>query len=196
MSVFDRVMDSLVAIAAAPLFAPSPAPSRPRTAFGWTGTPPVRRVDSAFAVAAMEIGMIVTALSRVAAERASGPAVRDFAQTLIAEHTAANAELAKLAADKKLTLPLAAGGPARTQAEELEVMLGDALDTAYLRRVVEEHERAASLFATAQESGGDAELAGFAASRLPVIESHLKLARDLVEHKSSRKGHKSHHKGD
>lgn len=121
--------------------------------------------------------------------------MRDFAQGLIAEHAAANAELTRLVTGKRLPLPLAASGSARAQADELAAMASASLDPAYLRRMIEEQDRAAALYRRRHDGGSGDELADFAASRLPVIERHLRLARVLMKGKSSGKRHKSHRKG-
>lgn len=193
MSLFDRLLDTLVSAAGAPLFTPDRP--LPRARANWAGSAQLGAADAAFAVEAMEIGMAVVALSRVAADKAARSATRDFAQSLIAEHGSANAELARLAADKRLTLPLAAGGPARAHAGELAAMTADALDHGYLRRMVERHEQAVARFREQRDTGTDAGMTGFAGRRLAMVEQHLATARRLGEEKSSGKGHKSHNKG-
>lgn len=195
MSLLDRLLDTLVTAAAAPLFTPERPLPRARSHVNWASAAQIGATDAAFAVEAMEIGMSAIALSRVAAEKAARIATRDFAQTLITDHGAANTELARLAADKRLTLPLAAGGPVRAHAEELAAMTADALDHAYLRRMVEVHEQALTSFRNQRDTGIDTAMTGFAGRRLGVVEQHLATARHLGEDKSSQKGHKSRKKG-
>lgn len=180
MSVIDRLLDSLVAAAAAPLFTPDRPRARIRPAPAWAGSAQVAATDAAAVVEAAEVGMSVVALSRIAAERAPRPAVRGLANGLLTQYGADNAELARLSADKRLTLPLAAGAPVRAHADELAAMTEDALEQAYLRRMDEEQERTRSLLRRLRD-GDDAEFAAFAVSRLPTVERHLAETHHLTE---------------
>ena len=56
---------------------------------------------------------------------------------------------------------------------------GDDFDRAYMASQVRAHRDAVSLFQKESKSGKDAELKSFAATTLPALQEHLKMARDL-----------------
>ena len=61
--------------------------------------------DHKFLMDAAQGGMLEVEAARLATERASSADVKNFAQTLLRDHQAANEKLQRIAADKGVTLP-------------------------------------------------------------------------------------------
>src|SRR5262245_30628089 len=61
--------------------------------------------DKKFVMEAAAGGMMEVKLGEVAAQRGANAAVKEFGQRMVRDHSKANDELTKLAADKGITLP-------------------------------------------------------------------------------------------
>lgn len=117
----------------------------------------------------------------VALERSQNEQVRQFAQQMIADHTASTTELQTLAAGKNVTLPTAVSDDRRSDIDKLRARTGNDFDRDFMRMMVKDHERMARLFERESERGTDADAKAFAAKNLPVIQNHLTMARSLSD---------------
>lgn len=138
-----------------------------------TGATKLAHHDRAFIEKAANCGMKEVAVSQAVMGRLANPQVRDFANAMVTDHTAANHELATLAAAKGVILPVA--DPKTT--EKWSDKSGN-VDKKYLHEMIEDHEDAVKLFEKAGKSD-DAEIAGFAQRTLPTLQRHLQMAKDL-----------------
>jgi putative membrane protein len=57
---------------------------------------------------------------------------------------------------------------------------GPAFDRAYIQEMVKDHEEDVKLFRTEAQQGKDPELKRLAATTLPTLEAHLRMARNLA----------------
>ncbi|MTE01287.1 DUF4142 domain-containing protein [Paracoccus sp. YIM 132242] len=108
--------------------------------------------------------------SQMATDKATDPALKDFAARMIADHEKAGADLKAAAGD----IPL----PAEPTAEHmamiglLENARGAEFDNLYKTMQVRAHAEAVGLFQTFAETGSDPDLQAFAAATLPTLEEH------------------------
>ena len=108
--------------------------------------------------------------SQMAQDRATDPALKDFAARMIADHEKAGTDLKAAAGD----IPV----PAEPSAEHadmiglLEDAEGTEFDNLYKTMQVRAHAEAVALFQGFAEGGDDADLKAFAAATLPVLEEH------------------------
>lgn len=125
-------------------------------------------------------GMAEVEMSRVAVERASSDAVRDYARKMIEDHTAANQELMQLASAKGVTLPTTLDNRNRTMLTRLSGMTGAEFDREYIRNAgIRAHERMLKLVQNHSTKGRDADARAFAAKMVPAVQMHLDMARQL-----------------
>lgn len=117
---------------------------------------------------------------KLALQKSASADVKVFAQMLIDDHTAANKELAKIAASKKLEVSTEAELTNKAKAFVLKQREGESFDEAFANNQVEAHKNAIELFKKASVSK-DAELAAFALKVLPKLEHHLHTARGLAK---------------
>jgi putative membrane protein len=132
--------------------------------------------DKSFFEKAGKSGTDEVAISQGASERLNNPQVKDFAQTMISDHTAANAQLMTLASSKGVMLP-----PMDKEAMKLQESWSKrtkGVDQDYLSKMVSDHEDAVKLFTKATKSE-DADVAAFAQKTLPTLQHHLMMAQDL-----------------
>jgi putative membrane protein len=131
--------------------------------------------DRAFMMKAANAGNKEIAVSQAVMDKLSNSQLKDFAQTMVTDHTAAGAELATLAASKNVTLP----SPDASIADDWSKKTGD-VDRKYVKEMVSDHEDAVKLFEKATKST-DADIAAFAQKTLPTLQHHLMMAQDLAK---------------
>ena len=117
----------------------------------------------------------------MATERAESPYVRQFGQRMVTDHTKANDKLKSIAQDKNIEVPTEMSTQHQQIAERLSDSQSTSFDRAYIRQMVEDHEKAVKLFSKEAQQGQDAELKEFAAETLPTLQEHLNMAKQLAQ---------------
>lgn len=115
-----------------------------------------------------------------ALEQSQSAEVKQFAETMIKDHAAANEKMAELAASKNLEISDEATLMDKAKTMILQARDGESFDAAYANNQVVAHEQTIELFEKAARSD-DAEVAAFAKETLPKLKDHLKQAQALVE---------------
>jgi len=139
---------------------------------------PVFAADEAWVMKIAKGGMAEVELGKLAAEKASSDAVKQFGQRMVDDHSKANDELKTLAQNKKITLPTEIGPEEKALRDRLTKLSGPAFDQAYMKAMVNDHLKDVSEFRTESRSGKDPDVKAWAAKTLPTLEEHLKMARD------------------
>lgn len=117
--------------------------------------------------------------AKIALKKSTSPSVKEFAQKMIAEHTAANEELTTLARNKKVDVADDVELMNKAKTLILKQRDGESFDAAYANNQVSAHEQTIELFQKASRSK-DRQIKAFADKTLPKLEHHLQLARELV----------------
>ena len=125
-------------------------------------------------------GLAEIETSKAALKESQNAEVRDFAQTMIDDHTKANEELAKIARAKKLELSDDPELTNQVKAMILKMRDGKSFNQAYANNQVMAHKNTIELFQKASTMQ-DAELKAFAQKTLPKLEQHLKMAQSLID---------------
>jgi putative membrane protein len=136
--------------------------------------------DAKFMMTAAEGGMAEVEMARIAQERASSDAVKQYAQRMIDDHTKAGDELKQLAATKGITLPTGPNSKQMALMEKLRQKTGADFDRMYIKESgVKAHQSMEKLFQKESTQGKDADARAFAAKTLPTVQEHLRMARDM-----------------
>lgn len=133
------------------------------------------RADRNFFEEAAKSGLKEVEVSNAVKGRLANTQVNAFAETMVADHTAANTELQALASRKGVMLP----ADKKDYTEKWTKKDGD-IDEDYLEAMEDDHEKAVRLFEKASKSE-DAEIAAFAQKTLPKLQHHLDQARTLKQ---------------
>jgi putative membrane protein len=138
----------------------------------------VSHADGNFFQKAAASGMEELAISKAVVERLSQESVRQFARTMIDDHSKVNRELAALATQKAVSLPEAdekIDGVSKTWSQKTKDV-----DKEYLSKMVSDHKAAVEVFQKGATSH-DRDIAQFAQGKLPTLEHHLSEAKKLLE---------------
>jgi putative membrane protein len=133
-----------------------------------------------FASQAAIIGKAEIELGQLAAQKAQDDDVREYGQRMVKDHKAADAKLKKIAAQENLQLPQSLDVEHEQLKQKLSGLQGDAFDREYSKAMAKGHDKAVALFeAASQAPQMPPELKEFAASTLPTLKEHDKIAHSL-----------------
>jgi putative membrane protein len=136
--------------------------------------------DKKFMTEAAEAGSTEINASKMALEKNRSPAVKDFAETMVGDHTTVADELKKLATTKNVQLP---DGPSTMQKAKIAILGkldGATFDKQYASIIgVSAHEDTIKLFKDAAANANDPDVKQFASKTLPGLQHHLEMAKRL-----------------
>ena len=135
--------------------------------------------DTEFAVTAADGGMLEVQPAQLALTKASSPKVKEFAQTMVDDHSKANEELKKLAQTKNITLPTTLSEENQKDYDDIAKKSGTEFDEAYCEFMVKDHKDDLDKFKKAADKAEDADLKSWAAGKVPVLEHHLSMAEEM-----------------
>lgn len=160
---------------------PSTATSDPTTTGATGGTSStVTPVDKEWVTTAGMAGLAEVEMGNLALQKAQNADVKAFAQRMVTDHTKSNEELQQLVTAKGLTLPAQLDGEHKAGVDHLTGLSGAEFDKAYMQHMVADHDKAVAHFTSGSTNAEDADIKGFAAKSLPVLQEHATLAKTVA----------------
>jgi putative membrane protein len=144
-------------------------------------TSSVSSKDKNLTMTAAEAGMAEVKFGQLAEKKATHPEVRQFAQQMVKDHSAANKELAAWARTKFLPLPPQLNAKHRAEYAKLTALSGPAFDKAYMQGQVADHKMAVALHRKGNKQADNGDLKNFFAKHTPHIEMHLQMAEQIFQ---------------
>ncbi|EIJ47437.1 hypothetical protein GWL_16780 [Herbaspirillum sp. GW103] len=142
----------------------------------------VNSKDKSFMTNAAEAGHAEIEASKIALEKSSNQAVKDYAQKMIDQHTTVDEQLKQLASSKDVTLPTEPSMAQRAKIAILDKLSGHTFDKRYASMIgVSAHEDAVKLFQKSSKQAQDPDVKNFATKTLPGLQEHLKMGRELKQ---------------
>lgn len=138
--------------------------------------------DQTFVKTASQHGLGEVQIAALGIKKSAREDVKSLAEKIVADHTAANAELATLAKSKGVMISVVTD-PADTEVmKDLEnTDTGKDFDAAFLEQLEDDHQEAISLYEDAAEDSKDAEVKAWAAKTLPTLREHLNQIQALMK---------------
>lgn len=137
--------------------------------------------DSEFLVDAAEIDLAEIEIGKLAQQKSTNPAVKDFGKMLVDEHTKSSTELKALAASKNFSLPTSLTEDGQDKYNKLNEKTGNDFDKKFAEMMVDAHEDAVDKFKIAAENANDAEIKAWASQKVTTLRTHLDHAKTLKE---------------
>jgi putative membrane protein len=138
--------------------------------------------DAEYVTKAASAGLFEVRSSELVVKRGTLTAdEKKFAEMMITDHNAANAELEKLAAKKGFTVPSAPMAKHQKLIDEIGKADDKKVATTYLSDQVDAHDEAISLFKKAGEKADDPDLRAFFNDKLSVLRHHYDEAKRLYK---------------
>jgi len=137
--------------------------------------------DSTFVMKAANAGMTEVELGKIAQQNAASDKVKEFGQMMVKDHSAAGDQLKKIAQSRSINVPDSLSSESKKHIADMQKKKGKDFDKAYIKMMVEGHEKVLKQFEDEQAKGADAELKAFAAQTVPTINGHLDSAKSIKE---------------
>jgi putative membrane protein len=140
-----------------------------------------REDDIEFVMDAADGGMLEVQLAELAMANGSSAEVKNFAQTMVKDHSQANEELKMLAANKNIVLPTSLSDDNQKDFNDLSQKTGVEFDKAYCEYMVKDHKNDLDEFKEEADKGEDADIRSWAAGKVSTLEHHLTMAESMKE---------------
>ncbi len=135
--------------------------------------------DTAFMMKAADGGMTEVELGKVAEKNGQKDNVKSFGGQMVKDHGKANDDLKSIAGKMNVTLPEKVSAKHQAKIDKMSKMSGDAFDSAYVKGMVEDHEKTVADFEKASGTVKNPDLKKFIDDTLPVIKGHLQMAKEM-----------------
>jgi putative membrane protein len=137
--------------------------------------------DQQFLDKAAQTDMLEAHLGQMAADHAAAQDVKDYAQTLVADHTADYQQLTALAAKDGLTVPTGLNAEHNQKIAPFEKLKGAAFDSKYTHMMIEGHTEAIGVYTKESTDASNADVKAYASATLPTLNKHLDAAKELAK---------------
>ena len=136
--------------------------------------------DHKFAEEAASGGAAEVEMGKLASEKASNDKVKQFGQRMVTDHSRAGNELKTLANKKNMTLPDSPDAKSKAMMDKISKLSGAAFDKAYMQDMVKDHQKDVAEFQKESSNGADPDLKNWAATTLPTLQEHLRMAKEAL----------------
>lgn len=150
----------------------------PSTASSTTGVVTDEK-SSEFLKKVTNAGMAEIQLAKLAQQKATIDAVKNFASMLERDHTAVNDQVKNLAGQRNVSLPTAPSDDKQKMYTDMEKMTGKAFDKDYISMMVKAHNDGINLFEDTKTNATDIDVKNFADKTLPTLRMHLDSAKAI-----------------
>ena len=150
----------------------------PGTATNTTGVVTDEK-SSTFLMKATNSGMAEVQLAKLAQQKATIDAVKNFAAMLDKDHTAVNDQVKSMAAQRNVSLPSTPSDDKQKMYSDMEKMTGKSFDKEYISMMVKSHQDGIDLFEDTKNSATDIDVKNFADKTLPALKMHLDSAKAI-----------------
>jgi putative membrane protein len=146
-------------------------------AWGATGPGPVLTPgDRAFADDLASTNIAEISLGKLAQQKGTIAAVKDFGARMVRDHTELNNELTTWAKDNHVVLPTTMSAADMAEQHKLASLSGKAFDDAYMETMLSDHQHDIVKVQREAESVTNPQVKQLASRTLPVLEDHVRLA--------------------
>jgi putative membrane protein len=146
---------------------------------GWaTETSQFSTKDTKFIKTALVGGQMEVSLGQLATVKGTDQSVKDFGNKMVADHQKAGDELKSLVTQKGAQIPEVPDQNQSWMAKHLQKLDGAEFDKMYIEHMVKDHNEDIAAFESEAKDGDDGDLKNWAAKTLPMLQEHLKLAKD------------------
>lgn len=125
-------------------------------------------------------GMLEVQMGRLAADKATSPEVKQFGERMVTDHGQLGQKLQQLASNLNLTPEQQLSPEQQNAVSRLQNLSGKAFDREYIKAMVADHVKDISEFQRAANQASNADIKQFASEALPMLQEHLKLAREIA----------------
>jgi putative membrane protein len=144
--------------------------------------------DQQFVDFVAQTDMVEANLGQLAQTSGDSQPVKDYAQTLVTDHTADFQQISSVARQAGFTVPSSIDAEHnKKMIDPLEKLKGAAFDHHYVADMIAGHTGAIAVYKKESEDATNPALKSYAQQTLPTLEKHLSGAKDLEKSKAAAK---------
>lgn len=143
--------------------------------------------DQQFVDFAAQTDMLEANLGQLAQTQASAQDVKDYAQTLVTDHTSDYTQLSTVASKDNLDVPKGLDAAHDKMIAPFQKLKGAAFDRRYVQEMIAGHTKAIQVYTKEASDAQGADLKAYASQALPTLQKHLDGAKTLAHAKSPSK---------
>jgi putative membrane protein len=136
--------------------------------------------DQSFVTTAAEANLAEIETAKIVENKSTDPAIKDFANRMVTDHTRASQNLATLAETTRTKLPPEPSAAERNHKDELQKLSGTKLNETYINDELQGHKQVISKFEQEIEHSRDPSVKNYAEQTLPTLQDHIRIAEDLA----------------
>ena len=118
-------------------------------------------------------------LGKLVASKSKNPSVKQFAQMMVKDHTAALGKVTQLAKQKNIDVPDGLPDDAQQLQSKLQGDTGKQLDQDYMDGMVQDHQKDVQEFQDQSQNAKDPDVKNLAGQILPTLQKHLDKAQQI-----------------
>ena len=135
--------------------------------------------DRNFIMDAAQGGMKEVEMGKLAQQKGQSDGVKQFGKRLEDDHSKANEQLKGIAQKAGVDVPASLDKKHQGMVDKMSKVKADNFDRTFAKDMVSDHEKDIKEFRKEADKGKNPDLKQFASQTVPVLEEHLKMARDL-----------------
>lgn len=138
-----------------------------------------RQMDKRFLTQVTQASMLNVAMGKLALEKSSNDAVKQFGQKMATDHDRGLAIFKKVATKDGVTVSDELDAKHKERLEKLAKLSGPEFDRAYVKDQLKAHQQMVSYFESEADNGTDTTAKKMATNMLPAVQRHLDEAKEL-----------------
>ena len=135
--------------------------------------------ETEFVTTTAKKGMAEVKAAQLGVEKAEDPKVKELAQMLVTDHTAANAQLKTVAGELSIELSDDRDEKTQQKYKELSALSGKEFDQAFLAHMHKCHNKSIAFMEAGRKVSKSDGVIAFIEKTLPVIKGHTKMIGEL-----------------
>jgi putative membrane protein len=157
----------------------NPAPTPNPTATPTQGVDGEMRNDLPFLQEATNANVLEVRLGQLAQSKASNPAVKQFGQRMVEDHTRLQQDLGSMTSRNAIPLNATVTPAHSEKINRLESLSGPQFDQAYMSMMIQDHQTDVAKFENQSRNADSPQVRELAAKSLPVLQQHLSFAQQV-----------------
>ena len=137
------------------------------------------RADLPFMQEAGSANLMEVQLGQLAQQRAVTPAVKQFGQRMVNDHTSLQNQLTNTASQNGVSFTPSLSSDHQKQISQLQSINALQFDRAYMTAMIQDHQNDVAKFQSQSSAAHSAPVRSLIANSLPVLQQHLDLARQV-----------------
>ncbi len=137
------------------------------------------QMDKRFLQEVTEASLLDIDMGKMAAEKGSSPAVKQFGEKMVIDHKRAVEILKRVAARDSVDVPSSIDPKHKERLDKLAKLSGPEFDRAYIKDQLKAHQRMVSYFQKESDDGTETSAKKLATNMLPSIQQHYDAVKEL-----------------